>query len=139
MHSLPVCYTIKMFLPVKWLKFYIIDTAIIWNFLLGDNLIKIKNLSFEHHGEKSVWEIEIKRKFPQPRSSQQTEKNCFMYRGLQHRRIRESYNNYENSEKKVLPMEMNNWLHKMMELEKWVSQMRREELEERNELDHGNP
>lgn len=43
MHSFPVCYTIKMlFLPVKGITFYIINTAIIWNFLPGDNLITSK-------------------------------------------------------------------------------------------------
>ena len=48
--------------------------------------------------------------------------------------MQESYDDYENRERKVLPMEMNDRrsLHKMMELEKRVSQLRREELKERN-------
>lgn len=111
----------------------------IWKFLLGDNLINA-TLIFWVPYEKSPWGIKIKRKHnAHNQGALNKQKNYFMYRGLWYRRIQESYNDYENREEKVLPMEMNNWLHKMMELEKWVSQMRREEFEERNGLDHGNP
>lgn len=47
--------------------------------------------------------------------------------------MQESYDDYKNREGRVL-VEMNDWrrLHKMMGLEKGISPLRREELEERN-------